>query len=154
MKNNKKDIIQFLLWTRNGIAFCTSWFLILWLLYNHTLNIENISTDSLIKMMLFVAGGVLIFSFTFTRVAIKKWNFLTRLNCFMILISVYQCVVFYCTGFWNAPGTLVEWLGFMGIILICYLLCIAIYRIYSKKQGELYTKALQQYQHKRSSENG
>ena len=35
MRNRKKDIIQFFVWMRNGIAFCTTWFLVLTLAYNY-----------------------------------------------------------------------------------------------------------------------
>lgn len=154
MKNYKKDMIQFLVWMRNGIAFCTSWFLILWLVYNHCLTIENISTDSLIKMIFFVVGGVFIFSLIFTRVLIRKWSFLRRLTCFIVLISIYECIVFYYTGLWGRSGTPVEWLAFIGIVLILYFLCIAIYRIYSKRKGAIYTLALQEYQQKRSIKYG
>lgn len=147
MNNHRKETRQFLVWTRNGIAFCTSWFLILELIYNRIFCIDNIATDSLIKMVFFVVGGVVIFSAVFTRVIFKKWSFHRRLNCFMVLISIYECIIFYCAGL-KGRG-LVPWLLFVGIILVIYLLCIAIYHIYSKKQGELYTSALHEYQSKR-----
>lgn len=154
MKNSKKDVIQFLTWMRNGIAFCTSWFLILWLLYNRAYGIENVATDGLIKMILFVAGGVFLFCVTFTRVVIKKWKFLSRLTCFMVLISVYECVAFYSMGIWGRSGSAMEWVGFAVVILVLYLVCIGIYKVYSRKQGELYTQALQKYQYKRSVSHG
>ena len=154
MMKNKRDIQQFLVWMRNGIAFCTTWFLMLWLVYNYVYGIKSISTENLIELLLFVTGGVFIFSLSFTRFFLKKWSFLKRLTCFMVLISIYECVVFYSAGWWQGSGTLGVWLGFVGIILCFYLLCIAIYHIYSKKQGELYTQALQDYQKKRSLEYG
>lgn len=154
MENNKKDIIQFLVWMRNGIAFGVSWFLILWLFYNGVFEIESIATDSLIKMILFVMGAVFLFSAAFTRLFIRKWSFLGRLTCFMVLISIYECIVFYWTGFWGGSGTRIEWFAFIGTILVLYFICIAIYQLYSKKKGELYTLALQEYQQKRSSEYG
>lgn len=154
MKNYKKNILQFLVWMRNGIAFATSWLLVLWLIYNHVFGIEKIATDSLIKMIFFVTGGVFLFSITFTHLLIRKWTFLGRLTCFMVLISIYECITFYCTGLWSRTGTSVEWFVFIGIILILYFVCIGIYQLYSKKKGELYTLALQEYQHKRSGKYG
>lgn len=154
MKEHKKDLIQFLVWMRNGTAFCTSWFLILGLLYNHSWGIEQIATDRLIEMLLFVVGGVFVFCSFFTRVFIRKWNFQKRLNCFMVVIALYECFVFYATGVWESSGKPFMWVTFFGLILIAYFLCIAIYQVYSRRQGELFTKALQNYQQKRSMENG
>lgn len=152
MKKRKKDIIQFLIWMRNGTAFCTSWFLILWLIYNYSLNIEAISTDSLAKLLAFVIGGVFLFSSVFTRLFIKKWSFIKRLTCFMILISAYECAGFYYIGFFTGKGTPALWFCFAGIILLCYTSCVAIYQVYSRKQGKLYTQALQKYQQERGAE--
>lgn len=154
MKNTKKDVIQFLTWMRNGIAFCTSWFLILWLLYNYFYGIETITTAGLFRMLLFVTGGVFLFSVCFTRFIVKKWRFLTRLTCFMVLISIYECVSFYAMGLWGRRGSAWEWIGFAAVILILYVICIGIYKVYSKKQGEIYTRALQKYQYKRSVSHG
>lgn len=71
----------------------------------------------------------------------------------MILISVYECVVFYATGFWKNSGTFIEWFGFIALILILYFISIAIYLAYSRKQGKSYTLALQKYQEKRSAKH-
>ncbi|MBQ9990549.1 MAG: hypothetical protein IJP31_06365 [Lachnospiraceae bacterium] len=141
---NKKELIKFLIWMRNGVAFCTSWLLILWLIHNSIFNIENIATDSLMKMVLFAVGGVFIFSCVFTGVWIKKWRFLKRLNCFMVLFGIYEVTVFYCLGIGQEERR--GGLAVYGIILISYLLCIIIYQLYEKKQGELYTQALRNYQ--------
>ena len=154
MKNYKNDIIQFLVWMRNGIAFCTCWLLILLLLYNHHSGIKSIPTDFLIHMMVFITGGVFLFSFFFTRLFLRKWRFVTRLTCFMLLISIYECIAFYSLGLFVENGTFAQWLGFIGIVLLLYVICLAIYQSYSKKQGELYTQALKNYQIKRSSEYG
>lgn len=149
MKITKNDLIQFLTWTRNGISFCSCWFLILWLIFNYAFGIKSIATDNLIHMMFFIIGGVLIFSSVFTRIFIKRMRFLTRLTCFMILFSIYECFAFYSTGMFQGNGSLAEWLSFGGIILILYFICVFIYHFYSNKQGDIYTQALQSYQNKR-----
>lgn len=148
----KKDFIQFLEWIRNGIAFCVMWLLILWLIYNSAANIESIPTQKLVQLVFFVAGGVVIFSVLFTRFIIRKWSFLTRLSCFMVFISVYECMAFYYLGFWSGAGTVWMWGGFAGLILVLYFICIFIYNFYSKRRGALYTEALQKYQEQRSRE--
>lgn len=154
MKTHKKDIGQFLVWMRNGISFCTTWFLILTLAYNALYDIETISTGSLIKMVLWVTGGVFLFTLLFSDAIIRKWSFISRLTCFMAAISIYECLGFYWLGIWSERGMLIEWLGFIGVIFVLYFVCIGIYQRYSRKQGELYTEALQKYQQQRSAEDG
>lgn len=153
MRKFKSEIIRFAVWMRNGVAFCTTWFLILILVYNYIFNIQNISTNGLMKVVLLIIGGVLIFNLSFTRIIIKKLNFMMRLTCFMCAISLYECLGFYCLGFFKGKGTAVQWLIFIGIILILYFICVVVYQKYSKKQGEIYTKGLQKYQIERSMQH-
>lgn len=151
---NHKNILQFMVWMRNGIAYAVSWFLILLLIYNKLCGHQAISTDSLTKMVVWTVGAVFLFNLLFTRFLIKNWNFMTRLTVFMISICVYEGAGFYWLGVFVRKGTLLQWLIFIGIVFILYLICIAIYHKYSKKQGELYTRALQQYQQERRMQNG
>lgn len=153
MQNFKTDAIQFAIWMRNGISFCTTWFLILILVYNHIFNIQTIQTKSLIKVVFLIIGGVLIFNLSFTRFMIKKMNFTVRLTCFMCTISLYECLGFYWLDFFEGNGTAVQWLIFIGIIFILYLICIVLYQKYSKRQGEFYTKILREYQMERSMQH-
>ena len=62
MYKYKEDFIKFLVWMRNGTAFCTIWFLILMLVYNSIYNIPTISTNILIKLILLSFGGVFLFN--------------------------------------------------------------------------------------------
>lgn len=154
MRNRKKDMLQFLKWMRNGIAFCTTWLFVLVLAYCYFSGVQSILTTSLIKMVIWIIGGVFIFNIFFTHLIITKWRFIKRLSCFMAVISVYECLGFYWLEFFSGAGTATQWLAFVGIILVLYLICIAIYHRYSKRQGKIYTQALQEYQQKRSMENG
>lgn len=151
MGNFKSEVIRFAVWMRNGVAFCTTWFLILILAYNYIFNIQNISTKSLMKVVLLIIGGVLIFNLSFTRIIIKKWNFMVRLTFFMCAISLYECLGFYWLGYFK--GVAVQWLIFIGIILVLYFICAVLYQKYSKKQGEIYTKGLQKYQMERNMQH-
>lgn len=45
MRNFKSEVIRFAVWMRNGVAFCTTWFLILILAYHSIFHIQNISTN-------------------------------------------------------------------------------------------------------------
>ena len=148
----KKDIYQFLTWMRNGTAFCVTWFLILLLIYNSIFEIQNISTDGLIKLVLLSVGGVMLFSICFTRLFIKKWSFLMRLSCFMALFMLYECWGFYLLGIFECFGTVTNWIVFFAIVGGMYLCCVAIYLKYSQKKGELYTSSLKKYQEKRRIE--
>lgn len=149
----KRNIIQFLVFMRNGIAFCTTWFLIIWLIYCHIFNYDIISVSRLTKMLFLIVGGVFIFSVLFTQIVIKKWGFVKRLSCFMVLISIYECMGFYLIGFFKGTGDFIQWSIFIGIVCILYFICIAIYLQYSKRQGEIYTSALEQYKLQRRTEN-
>lgn len=150
MRDFKSEMIRFAVWTRNGVAFCTTWFLILILAYHSIFHIQNISTNGLMKAVLLIIGGVLIFNLSFTRIMIKKLNFTMRLTCFMCAVSLYECLGFYWIGFFKGRGTAVRWMLFIGIILILYFICAVLYQKYSKKQGEIYTRGLQKYQMERS----
>ena len=148
MHKYKEEFLKFLVWMRNGTAFCTTWFLILMLVYNSIYNIPSIPTNLLIKLIFLSIGGVFLFNLFFTCLFIK------RLSGFMIVISLYECLCFYSLEFFQSAGTVIGWIIFVGIVLILYFCCIAIYQQYSKKQGEIYTKSLQAYQQKRRIENG
>ena len=153
MHKQKHELYKFLAWMRNGTAFCTTWFLILILLYNSIYNITSLSTNLLVKLILLSMGGVFLFNLFFTGLFIKKWSFTKRLTGFMLVLSVYECFCFYSLNIFQKTGTVLEWIIFVGIILVLYLCCIAIYHQYSKKQGEIYTKSLQAYQEKRRIEH-
>lgn len=152
MTQRKDDLIQFLKWMRNGIAFMTTWFLILFLVYNTLVGIEVIQTITLIKMLVWIIGAVFIFNLFFTKIVFKKWSFIKRLSTFMILISIYESVGFYWFDFFTGTESLIQWLIFISIVLVLYALSVFIYQRISQKQGEVYTKALKQYQQKRSME--
>lgn len=142
----KESIIQFLTWFRNGISFVTVWFLLLVLIRNQVYGIDTIETAWLWKLFVSVAGGVFLFCVAFTQLVIRRWRFQPRLTVFMLTISVYECFCFYWLGIFGGKGTLSHYAIFAGIVLVCYFICISIYKRYSRVQGELYTKALQDYQ--------
>lgn len=154
MKKNKKNLQQFLIYMRNGTAFCTTWFLILILGCSHIFQIHTISINLLTKIVFLIIGGVLIFSSLFTQIFINRWCFTKRLNCFMLFISLYECIGFYWIGLFEGTGSFIQWSSFIGIICVLYFLCIIIYQRYSRRQGEMYTQVLKQYQQHRRNENG
>ncbi len=154
MYKNKEEYRRFLIWLRNGTAFCTTWLFILFAGYNKLKHIEAISTDQLIELILLSFGGVFLFNLFFTRLFIKRWNFMKRLTGFMLTISLYEGICFQWLGYFRKPDAIIRWGIFAGIVLTLYFGCIMIYQGYSKRQGEIYTRSLQAYQSKRSMENG
>lgn len=154
MYKSKEELMKFFAWLRNGTAFCTTWFLILMLVYNAWNHIPAVSTAVLAKLILLSFGGVFLFNVFFTGLLIRKWSFVRRLTGFMIVVSIYEGFGFYFLGYFQNHGSIREWMIFAGIVLVLYFSCIAIYQQYSKKQGEIYTKSLQAYQQKRRKENG
>ncbi|MBQ8780607.1 MAG: hypothetical protein IJZ72_02885 [Oscillospiraceae bacterium] len=150
----KNEIKKFALWFRNGFAFCTAWFLILILMYCKLSGRETLSTESLAEMLLWTAGGVLIFCVMFTRLIFKGMSFALRLTVFMLGIGFYECAAFYSAGIFKKTGNAVQWGVFAAVIAVLYGACMLIYSLYSRKQGELYTNALKKYQQERKTENG
>ncbi len=154
MYKKKKEFQKFLVWLRNGTAFCTTWLLILLTGYNKIRHVTAIFTDQLIELILLSFGGVFLFNAFFTRLFIQRWNFIKRLTGFMIVISLYEGICFYWLGYFRSFDTMIGWGIFVGIVLALYFGCIMLYQLYGKRQGEIYTKSLQAYQNKRSMENG
>ena len=153
MQNKKKDIIRFMVYMKNGISYAVSMIIILILIYNKLCDHQVISTDGLIKMVVWTVGAVFMFNLLFTRFIIKKWNFMTRLTIFMVSICLYEGAGFYWLRNFIRKSAIFQWIVFTGIVFAIYLFCIVIYRKYSKRQGEIYTQALQEYQKKRSIQN-
>ena len=154
MKNSKKDIIQFMIWMGNGTAYAVSCFLILLLIYNKLCNHQAVSTDGLIKMMVWAVGAVFIFNLLFTLFIINNWIFMTRLTIFIFSFCLYEGVGFYWLRVFIRKDAVFKWLAFIGIVFALYLICVVIYWKYSKKQGKIYTQALRQYQQERSMQGG
>ncbi|MDO5027981.1 MAG: hypothetical protein Q4E36_01835 [Bacillota bacterium] len=150
MIDKKDELKKFFLWLRNGFAFSTTWLLIICLAYCHIFKEQTISTDLLRKLLIFAFGGVLIFNLIFTRLLIKKWTFNLRLTAFMLVFGLYESLAFSWLGFFSGRASLVQWLIFIGLVAVLYFISLAIYQVYSKKQGEIYTENLRKYQKQRS----
>lgn len=143
---NDNKIKCFFVWMRNGISFCFTWLMILLMVWNSLFGIEMVSTTTLGKLLLFVSGGVLLFTIIFCNEIIRRLQFTARLTSFMIVFAVYESICFHWMGIFPDNGSIQQWLIFIAIILLLYFICIGIYQIYSRKKGVLYTQALQRYQ--------
>ncbi len=151
--NNKTELTRFFTWLRNGICFTVTWFLILELITKSVAGVETLYVSRLIKTILWTSGGVLVFCIIFTNLIIKKLGFTARLTIFMTALTVYEVAYFYSIGIFTHAGCIYQWALFFLIILPLYFICLAIYMLYRKKKGELYTFALQKYQQERKTEN-
>ena len=151
--NTKKELKTFFTWLRNGTCFAVTWFLILELIVRWISGVETISIVNLTKTIVWTVGGVLIFCVAFTRLFIRRFGFTARLTVFMSAITFYEILFFYKMGLFVNTSHLYQRLLFFGIILCLYFICLVIYGSYRKKKCELYTHALQQYQHERRCVN-
>lgn len=154
MWKKKEELKKFLTWLRNGTSFCFTWFLILILAYHSYYDIPAVSTKRLAQVLFFCIGGALVFNLFFTNLLLQRRSFTQRLTGFMVVFSIYECICFYRMEFFQTSGSVFEWTVFAVIILLLYFICLVLYQIYSKKQGELYTQSLQKYQEKRRLEHG
>jgi len=153
MRNKKKEWIQFFIWMRNGTAFAFTWLVFLWILLGKFYGVNSVHSDMILRLLLLVLGGVLLFAVCFTKTLILRWRFTLRLTCFMLSFGLYEGISFYYLGIFQRSGTWGEWLLFAGIIFVFYGVCILIYELYSKRKGDLYTLALMEYQEKRRTEH-
>lgn len=145
---NREKIKKFLVWMRNGISISFTWLALLLLILSIALELETIPVTVLARMLVFVTGGVFLFTLLFSDVAIRKLGFVGRLTSFMLIFSAYEGGCFYLFGLFHGEGSFLQWLIFAGIIVILYFLCIGIFRIYSRRKEVEYTQALQRYQQK------
>ncbi len=150
MKN--KNTTQFLIWLRNGVCFCMTWFLLLFILLSGVFHYEAITITTLGKLLLLTIGGVCLFNIFFLKILIKKWSFIQRLTAFMLAFCVYECLGFYWLGLFTSAGSAMQWIIFSGIVLGLYLISILINYIYGKKRGKAYAEALKTYQRSRNGE--
>ncbi len=151
--NIKKELKTFFIWLRNGICFTVTWFLILSVITWTASGIKEISLNKLTDLLLWSSGGVLIFCLVFTNIFIRKLGFTPRLTIFMIIFSIYEVAFFYHIGIFIGFGYIYQWVLFFFLITPLYLICLAIYSLYRKKKGELYTVALHKYQQERKAVN-
>lgn len=151
--NTKKELARFFTWLRNGICFAFTWFVILRLIASWVIGAETVSVAQLTDMLLWTGGGVLLFCIAFTRLIIRKAGFTARLTFFMVLFTIYEIGYFYYTGLFRDFGCIYEWALFALAVVPLYFICLAIYSVYRKKKGALYTSALQKYQQERRTAN-
>lgn len=151
--NTKKELAVFFIWFRNGICFAFTWLVFLRLIALKANGIDTISVNRLIEMLLWTAGGVLLFCIAFRKLILRKTGFTARLTFFMVLTAAYEAGYFYHKRLFTGSGYAYEWILFSALIVVMYLICLAIYSVYRKKNGERYTIALQKYQQERKIAN-
>ena len=152
MERKGSKWITFAIWMRNGIAICFTWLVLLMLIRNLCLGVERIATADLMKLLIGVCGGVLLFTMFFSGIVLKELGFTLRLTGFMLLGSIYESACFYWLGIFTEKGSFRQWILFGGIILILYGISMLIYECYSRKKAAVYTQALCSYQSVRKKE--
>lgn len=155
--NTKKELATFFTWFRNGTCFVFTWFMFLqlvmcWFSELFLDSTPSLSLEKLTFMFLGTAGAVLIFCLVFTKLVIRKPGFTARLTIFMTLITAYEIVCLSLMGVFTHVD-FYQILLLLAFVVPMYLISLAIYGIYRKKKGELYTFALQKYQQERQAVN-
>lgn len=145
----KKNVKTFLVWMRNGVAFCFTWLVIVLLAGNICKGIENISTIFLCKLLGFVCGSVLLFTLSFSETVLRGIGFTAKLTWFMVLFSGYETVCFYWMGIFSGKGSIRQWILYGGVIFVMYGISMLGYELYSRKKAKEYEHALYMYQEKR-----
>ena len=126
--NIKKELAVFFIWFRNGICFAFTWLLLLRLIALKVNGIDTISVTQLIEMLLWAAGGVLIFCIAFRKLVLRKTGFTARLTLFMVLITAYEAGYFYHEGLFTGSGHAYEWLLFsIGMFAISVILALKLH---------------------------
>ncbi len=165
MTQFKQYLPQFLTWLRNGFAFCTTWFLLLLLALGVLHGAETVTMQALVHLLLWCAGGSLLFCLIFTKLLLRSAGFTFRLTLFLLLAAGYQFLLpiygpnplrflfgkqfpmqYGGTQWEYFVGANFNAIVFVGIMAVLFLACMVIYHFYSKKKGTLYTEALRRYQ--------
>lgn len=149
MKCTKNNIIQSLAWLRNGVCFTFSWLVLLGCGICYLNGAKAIAVITLLRLFLFVFGGMLLFCFWFSPFPFKRMRFFLRLTGFFVIFIPYQLFCLYTLGLFQARETSVVNLAvYFGIALIFYLICLMIDGFVLQKQGNDYTEKLMKYQQK------
>jgi uncharacterized membrane protein YobD (UPF0266 family) len=139
---------------RNCAAFTFAWLVIVVMMLCVLSGIKAIPVFFLLKLFVLCMALSVIFTLSFSKVIIRKKGFLFRLSFFMLCFVPCEVLGFYWMGIFKSIGQSKQWMLFSGIIIVLYLVCIWIDKVIYKRQGEMYTFQLNEYQKKRRLENG
>lgn len=95
-----------------------------------------------------VLGGALILV-AFSDIFLRKVSYLVRICIFIVpffFVTLIAAIVFS----WFTAPSLMTWLWFVGIFLICFAASVVIYLITTKIKGKAYTEKLVEYQNKKN----
>ena len=152
MKRSKKDWSSFLIWLRNGISFCFTWFVVLGILLCRVRRLELLPVSLLLRLFFLVCGGVFLFCLWFSPFFFRKMRFFTRLTGFFLLFAPYEFGSFYALGLFHwAETTTAKTIVFFCTILIFYLLCLCVDSFVCARQGQQYTQRLKEFQQKKEA---
>lgn len=138
---------------RDGVAYSFSWLVILVLIIALVTGRQDIGGSFLWKLLAFCAAASVEFTVFFTGLLMANKSFLTRLNGFAALFLPTEIAFLYWAGILSGAGSIVEWLIFVGIIVVLYLICILLDKTILRRQGQEYTSQLNRYKEMRKDEN-
>ncbi len=138
---------------RDGVAYSFSWFVLLALIICLLTGKKDIGVDFLGMLLAFCVLAAIEFVFFFSNFFIKRKGFIFRLNGFVALFLPTQIAFLYAAGLFSGAGTVIQWVIFVGIIVLLYLVCIVLDQTVCRKQGKEYTVQLDRYKEKRRDES-
>lgn len=141
---------QLAIYLRNCVAFSFSWLVFLSLVYAWLTDSAEIPVSFLGNLFGFSMLASIEFTVLFSTVFIKKTGFIHRLRFFLLIFIPTELLFLYRTGIFSSTGTPMQWICFVGILLILYIVCHLIDSLIYKKQGIQVTNQLLQYQKARN----
>lgn len=138
---------------RNGLCFSFTWLVLLLMLLTTGSQSESISLSTLYKLLIFCIVVAVLFALLLTDNIIKNKSFMLRLTIFFICFVAAELGLFFSIGFFAGKGSSMQWLIFVGIVVVFYLASLIIDRVIFEKRGVDYTNKLNEYKRKRSFDN-
>lgn len=145
---NKKTT-SLLVMFRNGLAFSFAWLVIVILGVALFTGATTVSTAFLGKILVLCIGASILFSLVFSDVVFEKSTFIKRLTAFVVSFIPLEVISFYWMGLFQGAGKLSQWIFFVGIILVFYLVSLVIDVTVFANRGKKYTSQLNKYKARR-----
>jgi len=137
---------------RDGAAYSFSWFVILILIISAVSGKHDIGIDFLCRLLGFCLFSSAVFAVFFSDCFLVNKSFLTRLSGFFAVFLPTEIGFLYMSGILSGAGTIWEWVIFVGIVVVLYLICVFLDMTFYRKKGQEYTSQLDRYKEKRRDE--
>lgn len=139
---------------RNGLAFSFSWLVLCMMIAGWINDEKSLKLTLLFKLLGLCLYAVLCFTLFFSDAVFKKNGFIFRLSGFFLMFIPVEIIFFYCMNIFENTGKIVQWVIFVGIVLLLYIGCVLLDWIICKRRAVEYTNLLNAYNERREHESG